>query len=188
MEKDYSLLMPFDLEAAKRGELVLFTEEAARCDVFVAGSPSGTHCFSKPNGALYLANENNVRMAPLAWVEGRPVYKGDVLFGHWKGSWPSGYVITGQENGVPVGYRKGIERQTLGSRLSDDGDYSWIPPKVKREGFVLLHNNGLGETIVRCGKIYKSIDDAEAVRSKIGEVDGVIACVRIEWDEPATNP
>ena len=57
--KDYSLLRPFDLEAAKRGEPILWIDHPIR---WVALS------------------DKELRMAPLCWVEGRPVYKGDVLY------------------------------------------------------------------------------------------------------------
>ena len=57
--KNYSLLRPFDLEAAKRGEPILWIDHPIR---WVALS------------------DKELRMAPLCWVEGRPVYKGDVLY------------------------------------------------------------------------------------------------------------
>lgn len=76
--KDYSLLRPFDLEAAKAGEPTCWDdEEAAK---FVAESADGMHCFSDEQGVLFMADSERIYMKPLAWVEGRPVYKGDELY------------------------------------------------------------------------------------------------------------
>lgn len=79
-KKDYSKLRPFDLEAANRGEEICFVHRFIEDRKFIA----------EYNGKLIVADscgiqisdiENNCYyMKPLAWVEGKPVYKGDVLY------------------------------------------------------------------------------------------------------------
>lgn len=83
MKKNLDLLRPFDLEAAKAGEAICSSDGDAPTNWFV-------HC-----GVLYIewvdeherfvsfnsSGFSNWRMAPLAWVEGKPVYPGDVCYG-----------------------------------------------------------------------------------------------------------
>lgn len=93
MQNDYTLLRPFNLEAAKRGEPICCSKGmSAR---FVAHEPSisdqadrvivvadgnlVTYC----EDGVYipgLNSEQDLRMAPLGWVEGKPVYQGDKLW------------------------------------------------------------------------------------------------------------
>lgn len=80
MKKDYSLLRPFDLEAAKHGEPICFSS-GAKITRFIDGPDSvGDLVFVVPDGQFYFTREKEIRMAPLAWVEDRPVYRGDVLY------------------------------------------------------------------------------------------------------------
>ena len=64
-----------------------------------------------------------VYLAPLLFVEGKPVYKGDVLYGTWLGSKPNGYEITGKnDNGWPT-WRGGV--------LTDKPEnLTWTKPKA----------------------------------------------------------
>ena len=92
---DYSLLRPFDLEAAKRGESIcLRNGNEAK---FLAHEQG--HSYLKDWGVIVLSphgisthSENGLRwrdgtssydlcMAPLCWLEDKPVYKGDKLYG-----------------------------------------------------------------------------------------------------------
>lgn len=83
-EKDYSLLRPFDLEAARAGEPICAlvnggTKVAPR--TFVAGPDSMGYFVVVPEDGCYrFGRAHEYRMAPLYWVEGRPVYPGDVLW------------------------------------------------------------------------------------------------------------
>lgn len=91
---DYSLLRPFDLEAAKRGEPICMADgESAK---FLAHEPK--HPYLKDWGVIVICSRgittysekglrwrdepssHDLRMAPLCWVEGKPVYKGDKLW------------------------------------------------------------------------------------------------------------
>lgn len=94
MDNDYSLLRPFDLDAAKNGEPICMAD--GKLVKFLAHeqghpylkdwavivlSPVGvsTH---KEDGQRWQdgTSSHDLRMAPLCWVEGRPVYKGDKLW------------------------------------------------------------------------------------------------------------
>lgn len=82
-EKDYSPLRPFDLEAAKAGVLLCdksgFTLAGLLCC-----TPDSFGCFwvwvDRIGGLVSCLPSESIRLAPLYWVEGKPVYPGDVLW------------------------------------------------------------------------------------------------------------
>ena len=77
---NYDLLRPFDIEAAKHGEEICF-DNGEECIAFVAeAGEDDEHAFRNDQGNLLLVEGSELRMKPLAWVEDRPVYKGDVLW------------------------------------------------------------------------------------------------------------
>lgn len=86
-EKDYSLLRPFDLEAAKAGALMTDIG-IGTCNVeaawrYVAGPDfNGNIIVERLRDGSFAnpASTSIFRMAPLCWVEGRPVYPGDVMY------------------------------------------------------------------------------------------------------------
>lgn len=129
-ERDYSLLRPFDLRpfdlgAAERGEAICYGHSGAPT-LFVAS------LFQKPD--VVIRDEGHpdarvfprelLRMAPLAWIEGKPVYKGDVLcypkFGMT-------FRVTGCNPRVEPG--KGLEGTviTVGQSGTPAGDITWGP-------------------------------------------------------------
>lgn len=88
MKRNLNLLRPFDLEAAKRG--VPLTQ-----DDYLLGEPTWKYaCGPDTNGRImatiissggFIAEPTHTKvfkMAPLAWVDGKPVYEGDTLY--WK--------------------------------------------------------------------------------------------------------
>lgn len=82
---DYSLLRPFDLEAAKRGEPLTTPNhrfEGRPVLKYTAGPDSnGDIVVTNIEGGNFdIAAPSCFAMAPLAWVEGKPVYNGDVLW------------------------------------------------------------------------------------------------------------
>ncbi len=78
------LLRPFDLEAAKAGAPVQILGHTPIKMTYVAGPDScGKYIFTIPDGRFTRPESCEVerlRMVPLAWLEGRPVYKGDRLY------------------------------------------------------------------------------------------------------------
>ena len=77
--KNYSLLRPFDLEAAKRGEPILWIDNPVRWIALSDQAGDARNIVEHAQGLSYV-RDKELRMAPLCWVEGRPVYKGDVLY------------------------------------------------------------------------------------------------------------
>jgi len=168
-KKDYSLLRPFDLEAAKWGDKIFWLE--TECTFF------GNSCneFSKPmyvvehvSGMSY-APSNELRISPLAWVEGRPVYKGDVLY---KCNLDDSRTAISPINGESFcvyckddisGGLEDIDRfVTLTNYLT------WEKHKTKRYGWVNVYD----QNFHACQR------DAD-----ISSNSGRIACVHVEFEE-----
>lgn len=82
-EKDYSLLRPFDLEAARDGAaIVALVDGGTKMEPrgFVKGPDCMGYCVVVTDEGVYrLGKAHEYRMAPLCWVEGKPVYPGDML-------------------------------------------------------------------------------------------------------------
>lgn len=85
-KKDYSLLRPFDLEAAKRGEAICLLNDGER--KFLAVSSAGYIITEDPrDSCVGILKATHLHMAPLAWAPVsrddptlRPIYEGDVLW------------------------------------------------------------------------------------------------------------
>ena len=96
-EKDYSLLRPFDEAAAKRGEAICGTKEEGPLKFGAGPDREGdVAVFDRFNGILVL-NSDLLRMAPLAWVEGKPVYKDDPLYHKETGKQ---YIVSGGDSAL----------------------------------------------------------------------------------------
>lgn len=80
MPKELNLLHPFDLEKAKQGEPICFHNDL-RFKIRYCGTKSnGKHFieFEDESDGLYISEK--LRMAPLCWIDDKPVYKGDVMY------------------------------------------------------------------------------------------------------------
>lgn len=181
-KKDYSLLRPFDLEAAKRGEAIIDTD-GDECN-YIAGPHKETAeiVVEFPCDLGFMTcMAQNLRMAPLAWVEGKPVYKGDGPI-YSKIAPQSGQVA--RCDGEWLVIQSGdFEYRTTAE------NFTWTRPRVKREGFVCIvktkPNSVTGElpdVIIRNGDIYSTHEDAKAWADRCGDV---IAIAPIAWEEPA---
>lgn len=133
-DKDFSLLRPFDLEAAKRGEKVCWHDTRETMES-ITDADRHIAVGRNKHGDIGVWEIARLRMVPLSWVEGKPVYKGARLWyiGH-KGICPGCWATaTGRH---PFAGVEGI------SYKKDDGteghhanvnSFTWEPPKVKRE-------------------------------------------------------
>lgn len=191
-KKDYSLLRPFDLAAAKRGEAIFCI--ADRKDEpgerkFIAGPDlHGYFCVQSPDGWFRFGKACDYRMAPLAWVEGKPVYKGDALY--YCG--PGQKEMAEAEGPHPAKDCDGFayKGSICGRGYHAPADcFTWNPPKVKRTGFVCIvktrkicSTGNLRDVIVRNADIYPTRDAAQAWADTCKDV---IAIAPIEWEEPA---
>ena len=153
-EKDYSLLRPFDLDAAKGGAEICYGSNGD-CEsvTFLAeAGPDGDHAIRDHEGNCYVEPDYGLKMAPLCWVEGKPVYPGDVLE-HAK-------------LGELVAKSRHASREMLVTEKFDSvalGNLAWPRPKpVKR--WINIYNIGY---------------DTKAAADQ-AEVIGRIACIEIE--------
>lgn len=163
--KDYSLLRPFDLEAAKNGALLtggawtahLFDGTAAW--KYIAGPDVEGNVLVEIicSGRFNLFPAECFCMAPLCWVEGRPVYPGDNLY--WKNG--CGVFTAG-------GRMVGVELNSL----------TWSKPKrtVKKAGWINIYP--LSWMDGRAGAIFQTKTEADSSARS-----GRIACTRVEWEE-----
>lgn len=164
MEKDYRLLRPFDLEAAKRGDKICYNDESGYVTTLCGPDPKGNIAYQS-NGMVYVAHTNSFKMAPLAWVEGKPVYKGDILY--WKSVSNKWMNHVCDEFDVDKFLQRTGEEQgyIYANKLT------WQKPKTKREGWV---------------NIYRFNDTALFADKKTADKNAIsdrIDCVRIEWEE-----
>ena len=174
-KKYYSLLRPFDLEAAKRGEKFAFIGVELEPREFIAGPDStGTIIIKDDTGQFQSSISYPYVMLPLTWVEGRPVYKGDVLY--YKSDKESAIVVNGDS------YSVSVETNDCGICTECINDLTWQKPKTKREGWVNLYSNrhGLMPNVqLDNGKPFKSYDNA----MQNGIHDDYIGAIKIEWEE-----
>jgi len=85
----FKQLKPFNLEEAKRGEPVCTIHGGNR--IYICDLDDPEHVAIRKPGVPWetCAPVRALRMAPLTWIEGRPVYRGDTLYGSI-----SGYQLT----------------------------------------------------------------------------------------------
>lgn len=164
MEKDYSLLHPFDLEAAKRGEKFAFVgANGLEQRKFIAGPDSiGMIVIQDERGMFQESGTYPYVMAPLAWVEGKPVYRGDVLY----------------LKDMLGSIKKFIATSFDGDKLWSNTGWMplnllfWQKPKTKREGWVNVYP---GDEVAGCYHNKETADEHCA--------DDRIACIKIEWEQ-----
>jgi len=161
MEKNLELLRPFDLEAAESGE-ALCDDRGLALGAFYGMFYDGGVCI-RPQELLYKRHEKNLRMSPYAWIEGRPVYKGDEL-----------YIKDILRTDIITGMvRDEFVFRNSGNCFSDNRNktLTWAKPKTKREGWVNVYPDG---------KDYH-YETKEEARRYAGI--NCLASVRIEWEE-----
>lgn len=181
MEKNYSLLRRLDIEQARQGaELCTADGQPVK---FIDYLPDGGEynrvlCYFPGAGitrrlsvkGLFMpcASACDIFMAPLGWIEGRPVYKGDALFHKIQ---RGKYVIDGFAGGVEGGeYRSGYVGLAPSGLTWDEP--AVVPSKILREGWVNIYSER------RISKLYELEKDAD--RNSAGDR---VACARVEWEE-----
>lgn len=97
---NFELLRPFSLTAARDGHPMVINGMNPQthlpciipCVLVAEGGSNMEHCvrLTMERGRLCLAFADQLRMAPLGWLEGRPVYLGDALY--FNASAPSDWV------------------------------------------------------------------------------------------------
>lgn len=164
-EKDYSLLRPFDLEAAKAGAEICYGSNGD-CEsvTFLAeAGPDGDHAIRDHEGNCYVEPDYGLKMAPLCWVEGKPVYPGDVL---WQGC-PGGDVFERTVKGLSNG----------GNYLVFEGFGAWATDGTVS---VLTWGNPRPKPVKRWINIYPNTGHSTKAAADQAEAIGRIACIEIE--------
>lgn len=176
MSKNYDLLRPFDLGAARSGDLICWYidgEVPEQVAISKHGSIAVLWCGETTFFTWDAYNtQRNFRMDPLAWVEGKPVYIGDVLYTNVQDidPHPNGIRVTGiYPNGLLIWESIGDNRKSV------DG-YSmhlltWSKPKVKHEGWMNIYGYG-------CTVIHPTKAEADS-NSTSDRID----CIHIKWEE-----
>lgn len=182
---NYNLLRPFDLEAARRGEPVLQQGEVfevrwvARSGDWKSNIVEGPDMHTGMKTVRYVSDEL-LRMAPLCWVEGRPVYPGDHLWHHGTQQMIQVTGIHDKEEREPC--IAAIDKKCasfLGYYISS---LTWTPPIVKREGWVNVYRATPGSP--RAADVSNAYETKEIADVHVNRAAERIACVRIEWEEP----
>jgi hypothetical protein len=175
--KDYSLLRAFDLEAAKRGEAVCWNDQETWTVKYIGPATSScVGCFewvSGPHtGTFETYRDLDLRMAPLCWVKEKPVYKGDALYFLNK-SRVASHVSTDSDGDCFLHFNDGSDCWLSGPSPIFNGlvACTWPPPKVKREGYVIVACNS---TMPR--------EVAKKMLSNIKH-GGELVLARAEWEE-----
>lgn len=73
------LLRPFDLAQAEAGAAICWSQLGAPI-TFVGRTPNGCIAVRRADGVILTPYKSSLRMKPLFWKEGRPVYAGDNLW------------------------------------------------------------------------------------------------------------
>ena len=122
---------------------------------FVCGPDAdGDIVITNSEGVFFLASQNNWKITPLCWVEGKPVYPDSVLYGKHTG------------------------QQYLGKDIGDTSAYIWQKLKQKKTGWINIYRPIWDEVIARPVGIYSTKEKADAFADTHR-----VACSQIEWEE-----
>lgn len=165
MEKDYSLLRPFDLEAAKRGEKICNSFNGEETTFVAEAGPDGDLAVRDWKGNIQPQPTVCTSMLPLAWIEGKPVYKGDVL-----------YHPTGPAKVTEDGIMWSCGVHQLVPYAFQETLLTWRKPitKVKKSGWINIYK-GSGACMYR----YDTKEQAERADYANKRVD----TIQITWEQ-----
>lgn len=187
MEKDYSLLRPFDLEKAKAEEALCGINAEGPIKYVAGPDKDGCVAICNHKDELMVKSPKILRMAPLTWVEGRPVYKGDVLYLRGEKRVVSHVsvvrIFEGDDEDKFLCFSCGRSSWVEGpsSNTFEVPPFTWTPPKVEKEGWVNIYKSGF----ISQPHPTKEKADSYADNSPVACVNPRVACIRIEWEEPA---
>lgn len=160
---DYSLLRKINPDELVVGMKVL--DDVLDLCEFVAGPDhEGDVClrYTSPHSGrvtLFLLRADDVKLPPLAWLEGKPVYKGDTVYHKQYGA-----VLVA---GYPI----------------DLNECSWKGPKTKHKGWVNIYRDS-DDTLPKVSRrVYETREIAKAVASRTELLGVHVACVEVEWEE-----
>jgi len=130
--KDYSLLREFNLEQAKTGDAILYMHhrtDKVFADVEYRGhTVAGDFIFIEYiGGSGRCIHKEELKMKPLTWIEGRPVYKNDVLY--VKSPCSDYEPLTIESTFEPLSHKSALWFTT--GMWAHDDELTWTKPKEK---------------------------------------------------------
>lgn len=181
-ERNFELLRPFNVAAATHGERICNALGLIHWDYVAGPDPRGNLVVRTIVDGWFVNPVNcpasSFRMAPLAWVEGTPMYKGDRLWHINERKWWIADCID------PCGLLRGrfesdVDKGVASSWAPSIEYLTWSHRAVKHEGWLNLYlPSKKTSTSFRDGNVF---DDKESADRNAK--DGRVACIPIEWEE-----
>lgn len=170
--KDFSLLRPFDAEAAKRGEPICNFKGNELWDYAAGPDSEGNLALTTKNYGDFVNPENTpvsvFRMAPLCWCEGKPVYKGDMLYRDGEQVTASHIIV--DKYGTYLSFKEHTDWDISGSISK----LTWDKPKQVKQAYVVLVRNTKGEVVA-----LPYLEDEEGAKTYENAVD----YCQVQWEE-----
>lgn len=140
--ENYELLRPFDLEAAKAGEEICWSTLPLSVK-FIGVTSDGKIAYESVNEAGF-TYAKQFCMKPLAWIEGKPVYKEDVLY--WKNTSANGskFIAKGMLDEETIkGFSYCADGSVYESKYDNIpiGKLTWNKPKQKHKVWINVYKN-----------------------------------------------
>jgi len=173
---DYSLLRDFDVEAAKAG-VPICTKDGL--DIDFIHEHKGYVFATSDLATPFTIYKVCVKMKPLFWLEGKPVYVGDTVYHvaagkgittDKKNSW--GEYMVFFENPTKVG--------SCGCIISNLSLSPFPPVKQERKGWINIWKNNTNTEVQTGSQVYETKANALAGLDKCS---GLIDTIEITWME-----
>lgn len=173
MTFDYTLLRDLDKQLLKPGDSIIWKVTGGFV-TYLGGPDRFNHVAVElstvKSSKISLEPASHFCMPPLAWVEGKPVYEGDMLYDKRFSENTDGVVIDGSFG----------NRLTANERIFKTEELTWTKPKVKKSGWVVLFpilSNGA--YIAGTSRVYPSKE--EAIKGCC--VQELLDVVEVHWFE-----
>lgn len=174
MDHDYTLLRPFDEEAAKRGEPIMSYQGQELWDYVAGPDSAGNLCLRVKSDGRFSNNQASpvslFRMKPPFWVEGKPVYPGDRLYHKGHEAWGK---VAVQDGDLLFINDRGVIVKTTGFNMT------WEAPVVKT--WINIYPGsmcGSGQLNAFCSHGYAS--KALADQAARGYSEPRLMCIKVE--------
>lgn len=179
-----ALLRPFDAEKAKQGHSIYCIvgasiKRAANCTYVAGPDILDRVCVSHEGNRLEVLYHRALRLNPLFWLEGKPVYEGDELY----------YENFGKVKVDKLSNAEGVVLVTYGKE-SEHSDYlniltlSWEDSRVEKEGWINLFRTSHG--VVLTSKVFDTEEQAKERAAQYGQGFSsleILDTVKITWKE-----
>lgn len=170
MKNDYALLRPFDPDLAVKGEAIC-NRIGTSIHSLISKIPDRYGYWpvwvDRRGGILNVMSDVAMRMAPLFWVEGKPVYKGDVLYS-LVGE------LLGQTRTVTGVYGDNIVSTVeRGERTCLISDLTWEQPKKRYRRYIYM---------MKDGTCYVECNELQPYELQSYQFEGIARVEVLEWE------